>query len=218
MRLAIIITIYNRLHLALRLIDKLHDQLENEGKLDRAQVICINDGSTEELVFEKPIEVVCKEYGFEYYKQKNGGEANARNAGLDKVETEYFTYVDCDDDITDDYVKNVFSELGDNEHLIAFKWVFKDSGAICDWHDKPLVNWNVWSYLFRTDYFKQFRFDETMIVASDYDYIKRAVEAKPDMYIRYAPNKTTIIYNANNPQNLTNKFGRGEVKAKKGEK
>jgi len=217
MRVAIIITIYNRLHLALRLIDKLHDQLEKEDKLGEAQVICINDGSSEEQVFEKPIEEVCKEYGFEYYKQKNGGEANARNAGLAKVKTEYFTYADCDDDITEDYVKNIFSEAYGDEKMVCFKWVFKDTGAECDWHDKPFVNWNVWSNLYKTDLFGKYKFDESMIVASDYEWLKRIVEENPNLCVRYTPDKQTIIYNANNPQNLTNKFGRGEVKAKKGE-
>lgn len=216
MRVSIIITIYNRLELTLKLLDKLNGQIDAAGMRDKVQVICIDDGSTEEQEFEQPLVERCKAFGFEYCKQENKGEAGARNAGLDKVQGDYFTYVDCDDDVTPNYIDNIFKELGDGEHLIAFKWHFMGTGVICDWHDKPMVNWNVWSYLFRTDYFKQFRFDESMIVASDYDWLERSIRAKPDLYIRYAPDKTTIIYNANNPQSLTNRFSRGEVTAKKG--
>ena len=211
--ISIIIPLYNRLLSGFKLINKLYDQIGNRD----VQVICVNDGSTEELVFEAPIEAVCKAYGFEYYKQKNGGEASARNTGLEKVKGEYFTYIDCDDSITDNYVDNLFSELGNGEDMVAFRWKFLSSGELCNWHEKPLVNWNVWSYVFKTDYFKNFKFDESMIVASDYEWLERATKAKPDLTVRYAPEKVTIIYNADNPESLTNKFGRGEVKARKEE-
>lgn len=215
MKVSIVIPIYNRLELALRLIEKLHKQLQESNRLDYTQVVCINDGSTEELEFEGKIEDTCKAYGFEYYKQENMGGAATCNKGIEKVKGDYFTFIDCDDDIVDDYIRNIFSELGDMEHLIAYKWYFKDPFELGEWHDRPYVNWNVWGYLFRTDYFSKFRFDENINVGWDYDFVHRSIGADPRIYIRYTPNKALVIYNSENPQSITNRFHRGEIKARK---
>jgi glycosyltransferase involved in cell wall biosynthesis len=215
MRVSIIIPIYNRLYSTIKLINKLHGQIEGQKKLDQVQVICINDGSTEETECEPAISELCKIYGFEYYKQKNIGGAATCNKGISKVKGDYFTFIDCDDDITDDYIQNIFSELGDNEHLIAYKWYFKEPRVLGEWHDRPYVNWNVWSYLFRTDYFSKFRFGENINVGWDYDFVHRSIGSDPSIYIRYTPNKALIIYNDKNPQSITNKFHRGEIKVRK---
>lgn len=218
MKVSIIIPIYNRLYSTIKLINKLHGQIEGKEKQDQVQVICINDGSTEETECEPAIEELCKIYGFEYYKQKNIGGAATCNKGISKVKGDYFTFIDCDDDITDDYIQNIFSELGDNEHLIAYKWYFKEPRVLGEWHDRPYVNWNVWSYLFRTDYFSEFKFDENINVGWDYDFVHRSIGSKPDMYIRYVPTKALVIYDSENPQSVTNKFHRGEIKVRKDDK
>lgn len=215
--ISIIIPIYNRLELGLQLIEKLGGQLEEQKRADQTQVICINDGSTEELEFEKDIKNACKKYGFEYYAQKNAGGAATCNRGIKKVKGEYFTFLDCDDDITSEYVKNIFSELGDGEHLIAFRWRFLSSNEVGDWYHRPDVNHNVWSYLFRTDYFSQFKFNEKINIAWDYDYVERSVRSKPDMYIRYAANKINVVYNDLNQQSISKKASRGEITAERGE-
>ena len=217
MKVSIIIPIYNRLYSTVMLLMKLYYQLSEQDKLDEVQVICINDGSTEEIDREPTIENLCKIYGFEYYKQKNVGGAATCNKGIEKVKGDYFTFIDCDDDIVDDYIKNIFSELGDNEHLIAYKWYFKEPRVLGEWHDKPYVNWNVWSYLFRTDYFKQFKFDENINVGWDYDFVHRSIGSKPDMYIRYVPTKALVVYDDKNQKSITNRFHRGEIKARKDE-
>jgi len=81
MKVSIIIPIYNRLHLAIKLLNKLYGQLGLWK--DNVQVICINDGSTEELECEQAIEGLCKAYGFEYYKQENMGGAATCNKGIE---------------------------------------------------------------------------------------------------------------------------------------
>lgn len=217
MKISIIIPVYNRLYSTIKLLNKLHNQIEDKEKQADVQVICINDGSTEELECEPAIQELCKIYGFEYTKQKNIGGAATCNKGISKVKGDYFTFIDCDDDIVDEYIDNIFSELGDGEHLIAYKWYFKEPRVLGEWHDKPYVNWNVWSYLFRTDYFSKFSFDENINVGWDYDFVHRSVGSDPRIYIRYASNKALVIYNEQNPQSITNKFHRGEIKARKDE-
>ena len=217
MKVSIIIPIYNRLRLTVKLLTKLYLQLDEQEKLEDTQVICINDGSTEELEWELPVESICKAYGFEYTKHNNIGGAATCNRGIEKVKGEYFTFIDCDDDIVEDYVENIFSELGGIGDVVAYKWYFAEPRVLGEWHDKPAVNWNVWSYLWRTEHFKNCRFDEDINVGWDYDFVERSIKSDPRVYVRYAPGKALVIYNDKNPQSITNKFHRGEIKVRKGE-
>lgn len=211
MKLSIIVTLYNRLEMCTRLLFKLQEQIEKNHAEDEVQVVVVNDGSTEEQEWLKPIENLCKEYNFTYHYQENGGEAKARNKGIELSKGDYFTYVDCDDDIVPEYLANVLKEASFGYDAVAFKWIYKDDGQEGQWHDKPLVNWNVWSWIFKTSYFSKFKFDENRIIASDYFYVEATVT--DNLNIHYADDKRTIIYNSNNPNNLTNRFSRGEVEA-----
>lgn len=215
MKVSIIVTLYNRLELCTKLLFKLQEQIEQNKAQDQVQVIVINDGSTEEKEWLKPVENLCKEYGFDYYYQKNGGEAAARNAGIDHVKGEYFTYADCDDDIVPEYIANILEGAKYDWDAVAYKWIYKDDGTAGEWHEKPLVNWNVWSWIYKTDKFKQYRFDTNRVIASDYFWLEDCFKKMTDLKVCYADNLRTIIYNSNNPNNLTNRFSRGEVVANK---
>lgn len=213
MSVAIIISLYNRLELCTKLLFNLAEQIENLEAQDKVQVIIVNDGSTEEQLWLEPIKSLCAEYGFEYYYQQNGGESKAKNFGIGKVKTDYFTFIDCDDDILPEYLKNVLDEAAKGYQAVAFKWVYKHTKEEGPWHDRPLVNWNVWSWLYSTATFKLCKFDESRVMAADYFYLEEYMKA--NLNIHYADDKRTIIYNANNPNNLTNRFARGEVEVKK---
>ena len=217
-KLSIIITLYNRLEMCTRLLFKLQEQIEKKKAQNEVQVIVVNDGSTEEQEWLKPVENLCSEYGFEYHYQENGGEAAARNTGKNLSKGLYFTYIDCDDDIVPEYLDNVLDGTKYGWDAVTYKWIYKDDGAAGEWHDRPLVNWNVWSWIYRTDQFKSYEFDTNRIIASDYFWLEEAFKNRPNLKICYADDKRTIIYNANNPNNLTNRFARGEVEANREEK
>ena len=212
-RLSIIITLYNRLEMCTKLLFKLQEQIEKKKAKDLVQVIVVNDGSTEEKEWLFPVESLCKEFGFVYHYQKNGGEAAARNTGKNLSEGLYFTYVDCDDDIVPEYLDNVLEGTKYDWDAVAYKWIYKDDGAAGEWHDRPLVNWNVWSWIYKTELFQRYDFDTNRIIASDYFWLEDCFKQMPNLKICYADDKRTIIYNSNNPNNLTNRFSRGEVEA-----
>jgi glycosyltransferase involved in cell wall biosynthesis len=218
MRVSIIITLYNRLEMCLRLLYKLEEQIEKNHAEDQVQVIVLNDGSTEEQVFLKPIEYVCDKFGFEYHYQENAGEAAARNAGKNLSKGDYFTYLDCDDDMVPEYLQNILESMKYGYDAVAYKWVYRDTGEVGVWHDRPLVNWNVWSWIYKTSQFQSYDFDTNRIIASDYFWLEECFKDRPYLKVCYADDKKTIIYNADNKDNLSNRFARGEVKANREEK
>lgn len=71
-------------------------------------VVLINDGSTDDSA------KICDEYAsryhnFEVYHKQNGGVGSARNLGIEKAKTEWITFVDSDDYLSDDYLQGFFN-------------------------------------------------------------------------------------------------------------
>ena len=204
-KLTVTIAMYNSCENVAKTLDKLAEQ---RGVYD-LEVIVVDDGSTDD-----PSAVVdlCKEYGFIYHRQENGGEAAAREKGLNMATGDYMTWVDADDSIADDYLDIIYSEIDSGEYdFITHRWVYANGEIGCR-HEPPLVNWNVWSNVYRTSKVKGVPFNQDMIIASDMEWLERAIT--PDMKWLDS-DRFTNIYDAKNPDSLTNKFKRGEVALRK---
>lgn len=204
MTLSILMAVYNNLDNVTRTLEKLHNQ--QNGR--RIQVIVVNDGSSEN---DAKLLEACEMYGYEYYYQNNAGEAATRQATLDKAESDYCTWIDADDSITDDYLDVILNEIEDDQYdFITHPWRYID-GRAGTRHDPPLVNWNVWANVYRTSKVKNVPFDLDMRIASDTEWLKRAIT--PDM--RWLDSDKVInLYNDENPDSLTNQFTRGEIKVR----
>ena len=193
---------YNSTENVKRTLDKLHAQM-----MDGVEVIVLDDGSTESV--HEVIES-CRDYGFRYIWQHNQGEASARQHILDEACGEYMTWVDADDSITDDYISTIMQEINERDVDIIFhKWSFVDGHLATD-HEKPLTNWNVWSNVYRRKVVRSVKFDLNRQVASDYFWLEEAYKRCESAYYS---SKVVNIYNDKNPESLTHKFERGEVKA-----
>ena len=205
--LSVGICMYNSCENVARTLQKLADQ-EQDG----LEVIVLDDGSTESV---HEVKTLCDKYHFRYLWQANQGEAGARQKVLDEAKGEFFTWVDADDSITDDYVETIFSELKPRDgyaampDIIFHKWLFIDGTMATD-HEKPLTNWNVWSNVYRREAVKDVKFDLNRQIASDYFWLE---EAYKRCGISYYSDKAVNIYNNKNPDSLTHRFERGEVKA-----
>lgn len=70
------------------------------------EVICINDGSTDscEKIF---YETVSDDPRFKLYSQKNGGISRVRNVGLKLASGDLITFIDSDDTVEKDYIKEL---------------------------------------------------------------------------------------------------------------
>lgn len=91
MKVSIIVPIYNVSKYIKRCLDSLINQT-----LEDIEIILVNDGSEEDE--EKIIKPYLDKYkNIKYYKKENGGQASARNFGLEKSRGEYILFVDSDD-------------------------------------------------------------------------------------------------------------------------
>lgn len=203
-KLSVIIPMYNSCENVANTLASLGTQAIENGYMDSIQVIVVDDGSEEDA--SKVIEA-CETYGFEYYWQENGGEGVARNRGLSLAKGEYFQYIDADDEITNDYLKVSMEEADMGYDLVARSWRMAD-GRIGDRHPEPLVNWNVWSWMFRTEKFNSYKFDENRLFATDYFWLVEVIKQELNTYIG---NSVINIYHTDNPNSLTARWARGEL-------
>lgn len=109
MRVDIIIPIYN----CKKYIDRCMKSLLSQKKQDDLRIILVDDGSTDGS------ENIIDNYKNKYKNvvaihKKNAGVSSARNTGLKIVDSDYFTFIDPDDWIENDYVVKVLNELSTN--------------------------------------------------------------------------------------------------------
>ncbi|MEB3767531.1 CDP-glycerol glycerophosphotransferase family protein [Acinetobacter sp. MD2] len=81
------------------------------------QIICVDDGSTDHSA--EIIKIWQKKYpkNIHYIYKENGGQASARNLGMEHVKTEWVTFTDPDDYLHVDYFKNIDESLVLNKNI-----------------------------------------------------------------------------------------------------
>ncbi|MGN1480071.1 MAG: glycosyltransferase [Acutalibacteraceae bacterium] len=82
------------------------------------EIICVNDGSTDSTLD------IIKEYAEKdsriiFIDKKNGGQASARNMGLDIAKGDYISFVDSDDYVSPDFIMRLKELLDSNSCDIA---------------------------------------------------------------------------------------------------
>jgi glycosyltransferase involved in cell wall biosynthesis len=115
-KLTIIIPVYNREKTIKKALDSVVSQLD-----ETTELIVVNDGSTdktEELVKEYISE---RNSNINYYIKENEGVASARNFGITHAKGEYIMFVDSDDYLEDNFIKELQTYLYENIDIIKFK-------------------------------------------------------------------------------------------------
>ena len=127
MKVSIIVPVYN----TEKYLSKCLDSLINQDFSDY-EIIIVNDGSTDNS------EDIINDYANKYdniktFKKKNGGLSSARNYGLAKAIGKYITFVDSDDYVEKDFLKELYNAINKDNSDIAvceFSYVYSSGKVI----------------------------------------------------------------------------------------
>lgn len=203
--LTVILPFWNAGKFAYRMMKQLSEQLQFYPE---TELIAIDDGSTDGSSG-------LSSDGWTIIHQPNKGVASARNTGLMAATGDYITFVDADDEIEGDYLRKVYREMRSNlNDIVAFQWNYADGrpGPI---HSDTLPHWAVWGYAFTRQAIGNEKFDENLVAGEDIEWLKRVLAGGKRMRI-----SNDAIYKYDwgaNPDSLTKRIQRGEIKARKGE-
>ena len=107
MKISVIVPVYN----AELYLSKCIESIMNQSFGDKYELILVNDGSedhSEDIIDEK-----IQKYGNDKIvkiNQINGGQGKARNSGLKVAKGEFVTFVDSDDYIDENMLKELYEE------------------------------------------------------------------------------------------------------------
>ena len=109
-QITIIVPAYNAEATLQTTLDSILQQTSSKWKL-----IIVNDGSTDST---EEIGKRCEQNypdKVRYLYQQNKGLGGARNSGMDLVDTPYIAFIDSDDWLKADYVKNITEQIEKNK-------------------------------------------------------------------------------------------------------
>ena len=180
-KFSIVMAVYN----ASQWINEAIDSVINQTiGFENIELILVDDGSIDSS------KEICKQYkneypnNIKYYYKKNGGQASARNLGLNYVNGEYVNFLDCDDKLDLNACEEVIkffnshinetdivsipliffeSEVGD--HILNYKF---ESTRIVDLLKEPtFIQLSASSSFFTYKSLNGFQFDENLITSED---------------------------------------------------
>lgn len=162
MKLSIIIPAYNAEPYINELIDCLEPQMN-----DDIEVIVVDDGS------KKPFKTD-KEW-VNVYRKRNGGVSTARNMGIEKSIGEYISFIDADDLVAEDYVKQICSKMPFD--FLEMSWKSLPGGiqysAKLNTENDRLKNPSACTRAFSRKFIGDVRFNENKDSAEDEDFTRR---------------------------------------------
>lgn len=134
--LTVIVPVYNTSIYLKKCIDSILTQIDDED-----EILLINDGSTDDS------EQIIKEYESKepnmitYYKKENAGIADTRNLGILKAKGKYILFVDSDDYIREDLIKDLKNYMKKDIDIIKFKLDRVDeNGQVLEKVDGPIFD------------------------------------------------------------------------------
>lgn len=200
MKLSIIMPYYNTEQYTPALLEVLDKQMRPD-----VEVIIVDDGS------KVPFKTKFK--WAKVIRKENAGPGLARNVGLDNMTGEYFTFIDSDDLVTEDYMEKVFEKITEGFDYCYISWKSLPGGWQCEVSLKsvedefPPFNLCVWNRIYKTATFGKNRFSPNKLWSEDADYIYRLNERGKKVFIP----EQIYLYRSDTPNSWTKKMMNGEI-------
>lgn len=163
-KFSIIIPVYNVEKYIIKCLDSVFNQTEKDF-----EVIVVNDGTK-----DNSIELI-KHYNIKIINQKNQGLSAARNRGVKEAKGEYLLFLDSDDYLENDTLKQISKSLENNPDIVRFqiREVYED-GKKMDYKEERFKNKsgveafklitkyhfveNAWCYAIKREYYNNYKF------------------------------------------------------------
>lgn len=198
-KLSIIIPAYNAEPYLTELLNCLKKQITPE-----VEVIIVDDGSD--------IPVKCD--FATVIRERNGSPGISRNLGLEKMSGEYFTFIDADDLISENYVSTILKKIQDEKFDYCYlSWKTLPGGWQCSIkltsiEDKfPPYNLCVWNRVYKRSKFGKHRFNPKKLWSEDADYIYRLNEQGKKAFI----SEFLYYYRSDTPGSWTKRMFEGDL-------
>lgn len=191
-KVSLVIPVYNaENYLEECLVSVLHQSINKED----LEVLLINDGSTDNSLN------ICKEYqeineNFKVFTKENGGVSSARNYGIKIARGKYIMYLDADDTLSKDTIRNVvvffdnhyeevdlvtyseISYINEKEQQLHFRYNFLKNSGIYDLKEFPYALQTRLGICVKNRCEKNILFDETLKYHEDQKYIVNIIQEK----------------------------------------
>ncbi len=224
MKLSIIIPIYNVENTLRRCLDSVISQY-----IDDCEIILVDDGSTDNSGIIAD-EYACKFPFIQIYHKKNCGPSDARNYGLDRMNGDYVTFIDSDDELSPNTLEpllnilhnhpeydileysvlqnpgehnETFLDLGNHIYPNALDWLMNNGTRHC---------W-MWNKIFKSNLFTQLRFPHNLLRFEDIWMMNDLLALNPHIattsqgeYKYYRNNNGLMASNSNFTYLLTNQM------------
>ena len=224
MKLSIIIPIYNVENTLRQCLDSVISQ-----NIDNCEIILVDDGSTDKSG------IIADEYAYKHpsitiYHKVNGGLSDARNYGLDRMNGDYVTFVDSDDELSPNTLEPLLNIMHNHpEYDILEYSVLQNPGE----HDETFIDLGKHNYpyaldwlktngtrhcwmcnkIFKSNLFINIRFPDNILRFEDMWMMNKLLALNPHIattsqgeYIYYKNNNGLIASNRNFTDLLTNQM------------
>lgn len=192
-------------------------------KLHNIEIICVNDGSTDNTLNiledyskkDKRVKIIQKE---------NGGQASARNKGLEIAKGDFIGFMDSDDLIPKDYYEKLYKNaIIYNADIVQCRyWMVQENGDKEEWALNPIIMKNesrnshfknklilayasgvVWNKIYKKEILNTVRFAENTSPWEDNPFVVEAflkankIVSIPDIYHNYIQRNNSSIHEPN---------------------
>ncbi len=198
-KLSIIIPAYNAEPYLTELLNCLKKQMTPE-----VEVIIVDDGSDTPVKCDFATVI----------RERNGSPGISRNLGLEKMTGEYFTFIDADDMISENYISTILKKIQEEKFDYCYlSWKTLPGGWQCSIkltsiEDKfPPYNLCVWNRIYKRSKFGKHRFNPKKLWSEDADYIYRLNEQGKKAFI----SEFLYYYRSDTPGSWTKRMFEGDL-------